>query len=1248
MAEEEIILNFDADTEDAEVSIDRLVEAVENLKASSARALNEPSDNAYFAKYLGDVINTRKEFSRLQHDLSKSYMANSSSGRTNLANKDMEANKKAIEEMKRAEQEYQRVFKARKGITGHGNVGYGTARQYTSPSIDDDGRISQPGSTYRMGRARAEKNASNTQSTIGQFKSIHRSAMATGHLDGPNSRRYENARKFIDDPSEVIARNQHARDYSAKDEVEVKDYINTLNDQMSMIDDQSEEYKQLNTLRQQEVKNLKDIQATIRALDKEVDALQEAQEFAGRAKVDIDNRETPITVAPKEDTTKGKIYSRSASIGNMIAVGGFASALRGFSSGNDIYKNVQPTSQEIGMTNGNYDFRGIRDSVTDAGIDGGYTNVTDAMEIAKALSRSGADLTEDEMSASITAMGTGSRVLPVDQNMMNDMMSSLIKSGAVGGDSDSIKGMQEAFLGAIQQSGMQGREEEQIKMLSNMTTELFNGRKASEQELSDRMALTSVLSGTGNTALQGDNLGNMVGGLDSAIKGASPNSALGMLMGAGSEYQGLEGAWGFAKESEQGVSADILNKLVSMSASYGGSREAQLGAFSQINRSENLGMTTDQMETIFDLSRNGKLTDEALKEVTSAGADIGEGEYNERLGGYEDSPDSDRDKKEAFSQRRDLKSTDNILADIATDISAIYEQIAGSSGLTAVLSNVVSGAFAGLAGQFGAQLIGEGARHLTSGTLTSGGSTVANTLKGSGKLAGLGGKATGLWESTKGMFRSGSASDPMTFNASMSKKAVNSADDVLDATKGVSKAGGLKGLFKGTGDAVEGASKTKGLGGIFSGADDAVKATAKGADALDPLVRTGKSLGKFAGVAGVALDAVSVVHDVATAEEGQKDNALIKGVGSTGGSAIGATIGGALGSFLGPVGTVLGTMAGGWVGNKVGGWAGEKGGDLWDATQQTFGFGEGAKTVSADELDEDKSGSNAEDQANESKRTSNTKQRLKAIGLETDNLNKYEKLIDEALNLLEVARRQNGIMGTANGGSNGTSSSGSGVGGQLGYTSKGKYWTNNTLTKHDLGKTTDTLTAGQLNEWINANAPEGSSMYNMGETYMKAGRESGLDPRYLVAHSALETGWGTSSYAKAGNFYGIGAFDDNPDNALKYGNNSAERGIIEGAKWIGKNYYQEGQTTLNSMRHNGGVHEYATDPNWDTKIAGIMKGSEGYTKASSGNVNVTNNVTVQASQNSDGSIDAKKTGEKVSESITTKISNFFTRESRQS
>ncbi|PJH64022.1 glucosaminidase domain-containing protein, partial [Salmonella enterica] len=76
------------------------------------------------------------------------------------------------------------------------------------------------------------------------------------------------------------------------------------------------------------------------------------------------------------------------------------------------------------------------------------------------------------------------------------------------------------------------------------------------------------------------------------------------------------------------------------------------------------------------------------------------------------------------------------------------------------------------------------------------------------------------------------------------------------------------------------------------------------------------------------------------------------------------------------------------------------------------------------------------------------------------------------------------------------------------------------------------------------------TMYNQGEAFMEAGRQSGLDPRYLVGHAAHETGWGSSQIAQEkGNFYGIGAFDASPY-ASAYDYDSNKAGIVEGANWI--------------------------------------------------------------------------------------------------
>jgi TP901 family phage tail tape measure protein len=137
------------------------------------------------------------------------------------------------------------------------------------------------------------------------------------------------------------------------------------------------------------------------------------------------------------------------------------------------------------------------------------------------------------------------------------------------------------------------------------------------------------------------------------------------------------------------------------------------------------------------------------------------------------------------------------------------------------------------------------------------------------------------------------------------------------------------------------------------------------------------------------------------------------------------------------------------------------------------------------------------------------------------------------------------------------------------------------------------VTASQLNSWINSKVGRSSLMYNSGSAFMQAASASGLDPLYLVAHAAHETGWGKSRIAKSkNNFYGIGAFDSSPY-ASAYGYNGATAGIVEGAKWISKNYAngRYGQDTLAKMRFNNGVHQYATDPRWADKIASIMSGS---------------------------------------------------------
>jgi len=171
----------------------------------------------------------------------------------------------------------------------------------------------------------------------------------------------------------------------------------------------------------------------------------------------------------------------------------------------------------------------------------------------------------------------------------------------------------------------------------------------------------------------------------------------------------------------------------------------------------------------------------------------------------------------------------------------------------------------------------------------------------------------------------------------------------------------------------------------------------------------------------------------------------------------------------------------------------------------------------------------------------------------------------------------------------------------------------------------------------------------MGATFLKAGQQFGLDPRYLVAHAAEESAWGTSKIAKdKGNFFGIGAFDDSPySSAFEFkngGGSAAENGIMGGAKWISEHYYGKGNTTLDKMHQAG----YATNGDWASNIASIMKGAPN----GSGTVKVdsTINVNVKGDESVSNKIkdssEMKNVGKNINDMIYSSL-NFYSQEMRR-
>ena len=162
------------------------------------------------------------------------------------------------------------------------------------------------------------------------------------------------------------------------------------------------------------------------------------------------------------------------------------------------------------------------------------------------------------------------------------------------------------------------------------------------------------------------------------------------------------------------------------------------------------------------------------------------------------------------------------------------------------------------------------------------------------------------------------------------------------------------------------------------------------------------------------------------------------------------------------------------------------------------------------------------------------------------------------------------------------------------------------------------VTAEQIDAFIEStDSGRKGTLRGTGQYFVDAAKLYGINEVYLLAHAIHETGWGTSTFAKGYScngklyysFYGIAAFDKNPNNtqnyAVKQGWDSIRNGIVGGGQWIASNYIHNitrNQNTLYKMRWNypqyakgqGVGNQYATDPQWAVKIAGIMASAYKY------------------------------------------------------
>ena len=131
------------------------------------------------------------------------------------------------------------------------------------------------------------------------------------------------------------------------------------------------------------------------------------------------------------------------------------------------------------------------------------------------------------------------------------------------------------------------------------------------------------------------------------------------------------------------------------------------------------------------------------------------------------------------------------------------------------------------------------------------------------------------------------------------------------------------------------------------------------------------------------------------------------------------------------------------------------------------------------------------------------------------------------------------------------------------------------------------VTASQIDNWIAANHP--GDMEGLGQYFINAQNTYGVNAVYLLAHAALETGWGASALdLNKNNWFGYGAYDGD---AYGYGGTfpSSEYAIMFEAWEVRQNYLTPGASHYNSSPTLNGMNvNYATSSTWADSIGEIM------------------------------------------------------------
>ncbi|QIA28694.1 DNA transfer protein [Phage f2b1] len=934
-------------------------------------------------------------------------------------------------------------------------------------------------------------------------------------------------------------------------------------------------------------------QESIRAIDAEMEQRMELNRVLNRtiSNMEAYNRklaeENKIQVKPERGTFRGMMYERAPAIG--LAFGGAAAATvgslysRGASINQSIRDDVISMGQHTGTEGANWR-SSIRDNALEMGLSDrlGFTG-QDMLNFQQGYMANNGYEGMDDLNSAAKNQAVFSRSVGVDAATTSDFFSSAFQTGAVNGSQ--VRDIRDAFVGAIKQSGMEGREKEQLKTLQGLLGSVSRGRTMTNDEVMNVMGMQSVLAQSGERSLQGEQGGQLMQGLNEGIRQGFEDPMVRLVFGQGTKYQGIEGRHKLRAQMDKGISdPENLQNIAQYAMSKSNSTDGQNEYFASFVQSKlGVDITAEQSDALMKLARKGDFSQESINKVLGEDKKKGGEEGDKKLKEYQNSHESIDNQSEATTDKQATQ-----LYDFGEAIRKANSSLGGIPPVAyaaVVALGALAVAAAGAAASFGmSALFRKGMADTFGGKGRRGGGNGGGGWFGRNKNKPDGtkpptGEKQGFFSRAKdtvgGWF--GGNKDkpdvPKPKSSGSGEPKGNWFSRSADKVKGWGAAGWekSKGVFGSIKD------KFKGGGGGTSGVVESAGGM-KGA------------LGKAGGILGKVALPVSIlagVGSILAADPDKKGEATGAAAGGIlGGMGGGAAAGAALGSVVPGLGTVIGgiggSIVGGIAGSGIGGWIGSK-------------FDGGGKTPEEVAAAKDKQGKEGEKEVKNQIDRENTNTKHRAENKRGDNISQerellkyYENLLNRAQQLLDQARSQNGIFGSQMTGGGVVDGSGGGAASPVvGNSNAEKAWNFFAGKGMSAGAIAGILGNLQQESQIDPTAPNGGLAQWLGprrEALNNYAKQSGGDVNSM--ETQLNFLW---KELESGQFGSIDELNKlNPTEAAKYfeehfekaGKPMMEKRINYANQW----YNQYGSGGTPQMKTNAGTSSSSNTNNNNVKV----------------------------------------------------------------